>query len=86
MKQATAINVQRMSIFVFSRLFPLHWATPLVHVDQFKQELGREVMIMADEVSRLQREKQHVENQISDLFSFYSKHKQGDMVRVDRFV
>ncbi|KJA27876.1 hypothetical protein HYPSUDRAFT_62913 [Hypholoma sublateritium FD-334 SS-4] len=50
-----------------------------LHVDQFKQELGREVMIMADEVSRLQREKQQVENQISDLFSFYSKHKQGDM-------
>lgn len=43
-------------------------------------------MIMADEVSRLQREKQQVENQISDLFSFYSKHKQGDMVRADQFI
>lgn len=53
----------------------------LVHVDQFKQELGREVMSMAEEVGRLQRERQHVEAQISDMYSFYSKHKQGDLVR-----
>ncbi|KAF8973054.1 hypothetical protein BDZ97DRAFT_648730 [Flammula alnicola] len=50
-----------------------------MHVEQFKQELGREVMAMTEEVGRLHREKQLIENQISDLFSFYSKHKQSDM-------
>ncbi|KIM45293.1 hypothetical protein M413DRAFT_24527 [Hebeloma cylindrosporum] len=50
-----------------------------MHVEQFKQELGREVMAMTEEVGRLHREKQQVENQISDLFSFYSKHKQAEM-------
>ncbi|KAF4620742.1 hypothetical protein D9613_000491 [Agrocybe pediades] len=51
-----------------------------MHVEQFKQQLSREVMTMTEEVRRLHREKLQVENQISDLFSFYSKHsKQGDM-------
>ncbi|KDR75144.1 hypothetical protein GALMADRAFT_249068 [Galerina marginata CBS 339.88] len=50
-----------------------------LHVEQFKQELSREVMSMTEEVGRLHREKQLVENQISDLFSFYSKHKQSEM-------
>lgn len=36
---------------------------------------------MTEEVGRLHREKQQVENQISDLFTFYSKHKQ-EPVRV----
>jgi hypothetical protein len=49
-------------------------------VEQFKQELTREVMSMTQEVGRLHREKQQVENQISDLFSFYSKHKQAEIV------
>ncbi|KAF5321418.1 hypothetical protein D9619_001447 [Psilocybe cf. subviscida] len=49
------------------------------HVEHFKQELGREVMAMTEEVGRLHREKQNVENQISDLFSFYTKQKQADM-------
>ncbi|KAF8197862.1 hypothetical protein BJ912DRAFT_47061 [Pholiota molesta] len=49
-----------------------------LHVEQFKQELGREVMVMTEEVGRLHREKLNVENQISDLFSFYSKHKHGE--------
>jgi len=47
-----------------------------VHVEQLKQELSREVMAMTEEVRRLHNEKQQVENQISDLFAFYSKHKQ----------
>jgi hypothetical protein len=46
-----------------------------VHVEQFKQELTREVMSMTEEVGRLHREKQVVENQISDLFAFYTKQK-----------
>jgi len=45
------------------------------HVEQFKQELSREVMNMTEEVGRLYREKQVVENQISDLFAFYTKQK-----------
>ncbi|PPR07712.1 hypothetical protein CVT26_003735, partial [Gymnopilus dilepis] len=53
-----------------------------LHVEHFKQELSREVMAMTEEVGRLHREKQVVENQISDLFAFYSKHsKQPEMVR-----
>lgn len=50
------------------------------HVEHFKQELGREVMSMTEEVGRLHREKQNIENQISDLFAFYSKQKKTDMV------
>ncbi|KAF9478805.1 hypothetical protein BDN70DRAFT_726008 [Pholiota conissans] len=49
-----------------------------LHVEQFKQELGREVMAMTEEVGRLHREKLNVENQISDLFSFHTKYKQGE--------
>ncbi|KAF9529248.1 hypothetical protein CPB83DRAFT_273503 [Crepidotus variabilis] len=52
-----------------------------LHVENFKQELGREVMAMTEEVGRLHREKQQVENQISDLFAFYSKHKQDNPLR-----
>jgi len=50
-----------------------------IHVEQFKQELSREVMAMTQEVGRLHREKQQVENQISDFFSFYLKHKQAEI-------
>jgi len=57
--------------------------TPAVHVEHFKQDLGREVMVMTGEVGRLHREKQIIENQISDLFAFYSKHKQET---VNRFI
>jgi len=51
-----------------------------VHVEHFKQDLNREVMAMTEEVGRLHREKQMIENQISDLFAFYSKHKQQNEV------
>lgn len=52
-------------------------STSTVHVEHFKQDLSREVMAMTEEVGRLHREKQIIENQISDLFAFYSKHKQS---------
>jgi hypothetical protein len=74
MKEATAINVQRG--FPTSKL-SCRLIMPVVHVEHFKQDLSREVMAMTEEVGRLHREKQIIENQISDLFAFYSKHKQS---------
>jgi hypothetical protein len=76
MKEATAINVQsdchRPTVSDVSRSLIRLLA---VHVEQFKNELNREVMVMTREIERLHREKQAVENQIADLFAFYSKHK-----------
>ncbi|KAH7927160.1 hypothetical protein BV22DRAFT_1007527, partial [Leucogyrophana mollusca] len=46
------------------------------HVEHFKAELGREVMVMTQDVGRLHKEKQAIEQQIADLFAFYSKQKQ----------
>ncbi|KAF7980746.1 hypothetical protein HWV62_36773 [Athelia sp. TMB] len=46
------------------------------HVDQFKKELTREVVVMAQEVGRLHKERRAVEQQIAELFSFYSAQKQ----------
>ncbi|KAG2119643.1 uncharacterized protein F5147DRAFT_625274 [Suillus discolor] len=66
MKEATAINVQGM----FS----------LSHVEHFKAELGREVAVMTQDVGRLHKEKQAIEQQIADLFAFYSKQKQESEV------
>ncbi|KAF8829031.1 hypothetical protein HHX47_DHR3000472 [Lentinula edodes] len=43
------------------------------HVEEFKKELKREVHGMTQEVGRLHQEKQSIENQIADLFAFYSK-------------
>ncbi|EPS95547.1 hypothetical protein FOMPIDRAFT_1132148 [Fomitopsis schrenkii] len=48
-----------------------------MHVEHFKKELTREVMLMTQDVSRLQRERQGLEQQIADLFAFYSKQKQA---------
>ena len=53
-----------------------------VHVEEFKKELTREVMIMTQEVGRLQKERQSLEQQIADLFSFYAKQKQNGNVSV----
>ncbi|KAF8894104.1 hypothetical protein BD779DRAFT_1798013 [Infundibulicybe gibba] len=50
------------------------------HVEQFKKELSREVLVMTREVGRLHQERQNVENQIADLFAFYSKQKQAGAV------
>ncbi|KAG2368042.1 hypothetical protein BDR07DRAFT_152655 [Suillus spraguei] len=46
------------------------------HVEHFKAELGREVTVMTQDVGRLHKEKQAIEQQIADLFAFYSKQKQ----------
>ncbi|KAI0266742.1 hypothetical protein BC834DRAFT_111163 [Gloeopeniophorella convolvens] len=48
-----------------------------IHVEEFKKELTREVLISTQEVGRLQRERQLLEQQIADLFAFYSKQKQA---------
>ncbi|KAG2036077.1 hypothetical protein BDR03DRAFT_866749 [Suillus americanus] len=51
------------------------------HVEHFKAELGREVAVMTQDVGRLHKEKQAIEQQIADLFAFYSKQKQESEVR-----
>lgn len=48
-----------------------------IHVEEFKKELTREVLLMTQEVGRLQRERQGLEQQIADLFAFYAKQKQS---------
>lgn len=75
MKEATAINVQSTLISLGS---PNAFTdTLLVHVEEFKKELTREVLLMTQEVGRLQRERQTLEQQIADLFGFYAKQKQS---------
>ena len=51
-------------------------------MEEFKKELTREVLLMTQEVTRLQRERQGLEQQIADLFAFYAKQKQAGKVRV----
>ncbi|KAI0040032.1 hypothetical protein FA95DRAFT_1566759 [Auriscalpium vulgare] len=48
-----------------------------IHVEEFKKELTREVIHTTQEVDRLQRERQVLEQQIADLFAFYAKQKQA---------
>jgi hypothetical protein len=51
-----------------------------VHVEEFKKELTREVMLMTQEVDRLHKERQGLEQHIADLFAFYAKQKgSGDV-------
>ena len=50
--------------------------TCAAHVEHFKAELSREVAAMTQDVGRLHQEKQAIEQQIADLFAFYSKQKQ----------
>lgn len=52
-----------------------------VHVEEFKKELTREVLTMTEEVGRLQRERQSIEQQIADLFAFYAKQKHTGVSR-----
>ncbi|KAI0690521.1 hypothetical protein BC835DRAFT_1364126 [Cytidiella melzeri] len=47
-----------------------------IHVEEFKKELTREVMLMTQEVDRLHKERQGLEQHIADLFAFYAKQKQ----------
>lgn len=89
MKEATAINVggalSTLSYYSHNTLtvdyvlsfFHTH---PPVHVQEFKKELTREVMLMTQEVNRLQRERQGMEQQIADLFAFYGRQKAQIMV------
>ena len=46
-------------------------------MEQFKKELTKEVLLMTQEVTRLQRDRQGLEQQIADLFAFYAKQKQS---------
>ncbi|KAF5370556.1 hypothetical protein D9758_001832 [Tetrapyrgos nigripes] len=50
------------------------------HVEEFKKHLRHEVKGMTQEVSRLYREKQTLENQIADLLDFKRKAGHGGMV------
>ncbi|KAG6885918.1 hypothetical protein C0993_007936 [Termitomyces sp. T159_Od127] len=73
MKEATAINVQsKIEDTLLKSTAPDYFT---VHVDQFKQELKREVVEMTEEVVRLHQDRQAMQNQIADLFSFYRKQK-----------
>ncbi|KAL4252806.1 hypothetical protein ABKN59_005406 [Abortiporus biennis] len=53
-----------------------------IHVEEFKKELTREVLLMTQEVGRLQKERQTLEGQIADLFGFYAKQKQTEPLEV----
>ena len=77
MKEATAINVQGQ--YTVGRRSPGEalMIGLVVHVEEFKKELTREVILMTQEVTRLQRERQGLEAQIADLFAFYAKQKQA---------
>ena len=77
MKEATAINVQSTHWPISRPRATLKHALTIVHVEEFKKELTREVMLMTQEVTRLQRERQGLEAHIADLFAFYAKQKQG---------
>lgn len=82
MKEATAINVQ--SELAFCSSFLQRTDNMLAHVEEFKKELKREVHGMTREVGRLYKERQTVENQIADLFAFYSKQKSAASGMVSR--
>jgi septal ring factor EnvC (AmiA/AmiB activator) len=56
----------------------------LVHVEEFKKELSREVLTMTQEVGRLQRERQALEQQIAELFAFFAKQRAEEVGRFKR--
>ena len=62
----------------------LYAYTCTVHVEEFKKELTREVLAMTNEVARLHRERQTLEQHIADLFAFYAKQKQNSEVSRSR--
>ncbi|KAF5380426.1 hypothetical protein D9615_004641 [Tricholomella constricta] len=49
-----------------------------IHVEQFKKELKREVVQMTEEVGRLHQDRQAMQSQIADLFTFYTKQKAAE--------
>lgn len=82
MKEATTINVQSKLAFLIPQFNSRAGLTKrltdprdLDHVEEFKKQLTREVMNMTGEVGRLQKERQALEQQIADLFTFYAKQK-----------
>ena len=79
MKEATEINVQGRQRL---RDWEQHANNLLAHVEQFKKELTREVLVMTQDVGRLHKERQAIEQQIADLFAFYSKQKQSSPVGI----
>ncbi|KZS98689.1 hypothetical protein SISNIDRAFT_546592 [Sistotremastrum niveocremeum HHB9708] len=48
-----------------------------IHVEEFKQELSREVMASTQEVARLQRQRQDLEQQLSELFALLARQKRA---------
>ncbi|KAL1744777.1 hypothetical protein HDZ31DRAFT_37887 [Schizophyllum fasciatum] len=44
-------------------------------VEDFKQQMSKEVRAMIHDVQRLHGERQAMQNQIAELFSFYTKHQ-----------
>ena len=68
--------MSKVSFTVPPRHESVTYGQHIVHVEEFKKELTREVLISTQEVGRLQRERQLLEQQIADLFAFYSKQKQ----------
>ena len=55
------------------RDLPLMLST--AQVEDFKQQMSKEVRAMIRDVQRLHGERQAMQNQIADLFSFYSKYE-----------
>ncbi|KAG5647048.1 hypothetical protein DXG03_001418 [Asterophora parasitica] len=51
-----------------------------IHVEQFKKELKREVVEMTEEVGRLHQDRQAMQNQIADLFTFHTKQKAAEQL------
>ena len=82
MKEATTINVHSKPTLHITHSISATEPKTLLndspnsdHVEEFKKQLTREVMNMTGEVGRLQKERQALENQIADLFTFYAKQK-----------
>jgi hypothetical protein len=75
MKEATAINVSGILTKLLCKSILKKIYTG--HVEDLKRQLKHELQGMAQEINRLYRERQDVENQIADLFAFHAKQKSG---------
>jgi predicted nucleic acid-binding Zn-ribbon protein len=64
-----------LSLFSLKKNSHHNLVSSAAHLEEFKKELKGEVRGMTQEVGRLHRERQSVENQIADLLMFYSKQK-----------
>jgi type IV secretory pathway protease TraF len=65
MKEATTLNVHRGYFAI--PLYGRRLRRLAVHVEQFKSHLSREVHVMTQEVVRLQRERDLLEQRIGEL-------------------